>query len=447
MFSVIVRGAAQRRALPALRHFSTPPPSPPQNPPPPPPSLPSLDFQPAEPEPEKTQRTGAKSSKDSLSSIERKRRFLGRLSLGVLAVALGVQVVYLGRDWETDELKERKETVEEAPSGRWERTKSRFWELFDSFNKPQWPELLPPPLPAPHQKPYTLLLSLDDLIITSTWDRQQGWRTAKRPGVDYFLAYLSQFYEIVIFTTQHHYTAMPIIEKIDPYNFFIAYRLYREATRSVDGKIVKDLSYLNRDLSKVILLDTHPEHVSSHPENAIIIPKWTGAPGDKGLIAMIPFLESIAIYKSPDVRPILQAYAGKDIPIEYAEKEAEAKRKHIEEWKSKARGLSKGGFTLSGMFGGPSESSRSPIPLTYLEQKRLEAQRQYKEEQLYIVTHKAEFERLLEEDRQAMAREMGGSLWGMLDAMAGKKADAAKADAAKVDADVVVKADAKGTKV
>lgn len=439
MFSVIVRSAAQRRALPTLRHFSLPPPSPPQNPPPPPStSLPSLDFQPAEPEPEKTQRTGAKSSKDSLSSIERKRRFLGRLSLGVLAVALGVQVVYLGRDWETDELKERKQTVEEAPSGRWERTKSRFWELFDYFNKPQWPELLPPPLPAPHQKPYTLLLSMDDLIITSTWDRQQGWRTAKRPGVDYFLAYLSQFYEIVIFTTQHHYTAMPIIEKLDPYNFFITYKLFREATRSVDGKIVKDLSYLNRDLSKVVLLDTHPEHVSSHPENAIIIPKWTGAPGDKGLIAMIPFLESIAIYKSPDVRPILQAYAGKDIPIEYAEKEAEAKRKHIEEWKSKARGLSKGGFTLSGMFGGPSESSRSSVPLTYLEQKRLEAQRQYKEEQLYIATHKDEFERLLEEDRQAMAREMSGSLMGVLDAMAGKKAGAAK-----VDTD----ADAKETKV
>lgn len=66
---------------------------------------------------------------------------------------------------------------------------------------------------------------------------------------------------------------------------------------------------------------------------------------------------AIAIYKSPDVRPILQAYAGKDVAIEYAEKEAEAKQKHIEEWKSKARGLSKGGFTLSGMFGGPTEVS------------------------------------------------------------------------------------------
>lgn len=38
------------------------------------------------------------------------------------------------------------------------------------FNKPAWTELLPPPLPSPHQKPYTLLLSMDDLLVTSTWD-------------------------------------------------------------------------------------------------------------------------------------------------------------------------------------------------------------------------------------------------------------------------------------
>lgn len=88
------------------------------------------------------------------------------------------------------------------------------------------------------------------------------------------------------------------------------------------------------------------------------------------------------------------------------------------------------------------QSSRSSVPLTYLEQKRLEAQRQYKEEQSYIATHKHEFERLLEEDRQAMAREMSGSLWGVLDSMAGKKPDAAKGDA-----NAVVKADAEGTKV
>jgi len=103
---------------------------------------------------------------------------------------------------------------------------SIYWSPQQYFNKPQWTELLPPPLSAPHQKPYTLLLSMDDLLVTSTWDvgrtcaklgasliishpqRQQGWRTAKRPGVDYFIAYLSQFYEIVIFTTQHHYVCI-----------------------------------------------------------------------------------------------------------------------------------------------------------------------------------------------------------------------------------------------
>ena len=42
--------------------------------------------------------------------------------------------------------------------------------LVQFFTEPLWEELLPPPLPAPHQKPYTLLVSIDDLLVTSTWD-------------------------------------------------------------------------------------------------------------------------------------------------------------------------------------------------------------------------------------------------------------------------------------
>jgi hypothetical protein len=60
---------------------------------------------------------------------------------------------------------------------------------------------------------------------------------------------------------------------------------------------------------------------------------------------------AIGIYKPDDVRPILQAYRGKDIPIEYSKKEAEAKEKHIEEWRHKKKGIAGGGFTLSGIFG------------------------------------------------------------------------------------------------
>ncbi|KAF8161565.1 HAD-like domain-containing protein [Crassisporium funariophilum] len=384
-------------------------------------SVPTLDFSPPEPS-EGPQRTGAQSSKEFVSSNERRRGLMRRVALAMLVSAFAANTVYMGREWEEEELKAKKMRVEDAPSTRLDRTKERFIDLFDYFNKPAWPELLPPPYPPPHQKPYTLLISVDDLLVTSTWDRQHGWRTAKRPGVDYFLAYISQFYEVVVFTTQAYYTAGPVLDKLDRYNFYINYRLFREATRSLDGKVVKDLSYLNRDLSKVIALDTLPEHYATHPENAVILPKWNGDPHDKGLVAMIPFLESIAIYKPADVRPIVQAYQGKDVPLEYAKTEAEAKAKHVEEWKARNKSA-KVGASFGSIFGissAPAQPKNVPPP-TYLEQKRKEAQIQYQEEQNYIKRNKDELEKLLEQDQQAMAAQVPGNLWEAMDQFKGKR--------------------------
>ncbi|VDC05681.1 unnamed protein product [Peniophora sp. CBMAI 1063] len=392
-------------------------------PPAPSPQSLSLDVAPPDPTEEAGSggRTGARSSKDSLSSIERRQRRLARLGMGVVALGLVGATVYMGREWESDELKERKLTEETAPTTRYGRTLERFTSLFDFFSKPAWTELLPPPLPAPHQKPYTLLVSIDDLLVTSTWDRQHGWRTAKRPGVDYFLAYLSQFYEIVIFTTQASFTAMPIVEKLDPYGFSIAYKLYRESTRAGPDGPVKDLSYLNRPLDKVILLDAHPEHCTAQPENAIIIKPWKGQPGDKGLIEMIPFLESIGIYRPNDIRPILKAYEGKDIPKEYAIKEAAEKKALIEDWKARGggKGLSAGGFTFSSLFGGKEPKQAGPaLPETFLERARREAQNIYLQEQKYLRDNKAEFDRLMKEDMEQRQKEMGGTIFGMMTGMA-----------------------------
>ncbi|KAJ7180504.1 HAD-like domain-containing protein [Mycena filopes] len=405
MLAALARNAS-RRALPPAgsRAFAELPKS----------NVPSLDFS-----PEIEQPTGAKSSKDSLSSVEKRRKRIGRVSLAVLVLGFGINAMYMGREWDEAELKAKKLTLENAPATRWGRTKERFTDIFDYFNKPAWPELLPPPLPAPHQKPYTLLISIDDLLVTSTWDRQHGWRTAKRPGVDYFLAYISQFYEVVVFTTQNFYTAMPVLDKLDRYNFYINHRLFREATRSINGKIVKDLSYLNRPLNAVISLDTNAEHVSTHPENAIVIPPWKGDPNDKGLIAMIPFLESIGIYKPQDVRPILAAYQGKDIPLEYAKKEAEAKALHIEKWtKDRPQGIASAG--ISAMLGLSSGTPKRQIPLTYLEQKRLEAQQQYAEEQKYIQDHKDYLEGLLKKEQEMAAGESPGTLWEAIGQMTGE---------------------------
>ncbi|KAF7294459.1 Mitochondrial import inner membrane translocase subunit TIM50 [Mycena kentingensis (nom. inval.)] len=412
MLQAVTRGAsASSWRLATVRAYSQKPTEPSPPPPPTPPNLPSLDFA-----PESDHQTGAKSSKDTLSSTEIRRRQLGRVGLGLLAVGFGVKTFLMGDEWSEEELKAKKLTLETAPATRWGRTKERFVDLFDYFNKPAWPELLPPPPPPPHGKPYTLLISIDDLLVTSTWDRQNGWRTAKRPGVDYFLAYISQFYEVVIFTTQNFYTAAPILDKLDRYNFYINHRLYREATRSINGRIVKDLSYLNRPLNSVILLDTEPDHVATHPENAIIIPKWNGDPNDKGLIAMIPFLESIGIYKPQDVRPILAAYKGKDIPLEYAKKEAEAKAAHVERWtKDRPHGVGVSGFSSLVGIG----KAMPQIPPTYLEIKRREAQEQYMEEVKYIREHKDYLEGLLKKEQEMMAKEAPSTLFGAFDQVTG----------------------------
>jgi hypothetical protein len=34
-------------------------------------------------------------------------------------------------------------------------------------------------------------------------------------------------------------TAMPVAEKLDPFTAYLPYKLYRESTRYVDGKVVK----------------------------------------------------------------------------------------------------------------------------------------------------------------------------------------------------------------
>ncbi|OXB39670.1 mitochondrial import inner membrane translocase subunit TIM50 [Cryptococcus neoformans] len=396
--------------------------------------LPSLDIDPeaaAIPEPAtgkdqeaegEKKKTGA-GKKEYVSSQEKSRRMWIRAGYGALAVGAVGAVLAMGSE----------ETTGKKQGGFVETFQNNMLELFDFFNKPAFQTLLPDPLPPPHQRPYTLCIDLEGLLVHSSWDRTHGWRTAKRPGVDYFLGYLSQFYEIVLFSSQPLYTAAPIAEKIDPYQAFMPYRLFRESTRSVKGKVVKDISFLNRDPSKVIVLDVNPEHVALQPENGIVLQPWDGSPRDKGLVDMIPFLESIGIFNPADVRPILQAYAGKDIPIEYAKKEAEAKAKAIEEWERTHPTAITGagsGF-LSSIFGSVAApgSSRPNQPMTYLEQKRAQAQRIYQEEQKYWAEHADEFKKLIEEDKQRQLAEMKGSILGYLGAP--KMQDGPKEDVLK----------------
>lgn len=64
--------------------------------------------------------------------------------------------------------------------------------------------------------------------------------------------------------------------------------------------------------------------------------------------------------------------------------------------------------------------------MTYLEQKRKEAQEFYKSEQEFFKSQEAEMQKFIEDEKARQAKEMGGSLFGMLTGASGPGAILAK---------------------
>lgn len=173
------------------------------------------------------------------TSIDRRRESMARLFFWIGVTGVVGLVAYWGRNWGT---KYEENMHPAAPNGWhpirfWNRIVARYRDFTGYYTEPTFPKLLPivTDLNIP---PYTLVLSLEDLLVHSEWSREHGWRTAKRPGADFFLLYLSQYYELCLFTSVPSAMGDPIYKKLDPYHV-IMWPLYREATRYEGGDYVK----------------------------------------------------------------------------------------------------------------------------------------------------------------------------------------------------------------
>eukprot|EP00967_Tisochrysis_lutea_P029122 scaffold34016_cov20-Tisochrysis_lutea.AAC.4 len=74
----------------------------------------------------------------------------------------------------------------------------------------------------------------------------------------------------------------------------VLYRLYKPETQYHEGKHVRDLSKLNRDLSQVLMISAHPEAWEFQPENTIKLKPWQPSPSDPPdttLLDLIPMLQ------------------------------------------------------------------------------------------------------------------------------------------------------------
>ena len=73
---------------------------------------------------------------------------------------------------------------------------------------------------------------------------------------------------------------MHSINSVDPRHRYISNFLGKESMVWKNGSYIKDLSYLNRDLKKVIVIDRKKENVKNQPENVIILPEYDGSKED-----------------------------------------------------------------------------------------------------------------------------------------------------------------------
>ncbi|KAK9694696.1 Nuclear envelope morphology protein 1 [Basidiobolus ranarum] len=186
--------------------------------------------------------------------------------------------------------------------------------------------------PLPNLERKTLVLDLDETLIHSMMEgigkphfqvdvpfekKNCSYYVYQRPKVLDFLYMVSQWYTLVIFTASVAEYADPIIDWLErqvmsKYGLsseIFARRLYRESCTYRNGVFMKDLSIVNADLSKVILVDNSPFSYAINQQNAVPIKTWMNDdPHDEGLSDLVPFLDALS--RVEDIRSILGLRSG-----------------------------------------------------------------------------------------------------------------------------------------
>ncbi|XP_060834055.1 mitochondrial import inner membrane translocase subunit TIM50-C-like isoform X1 [Rhopalosiphum padi] len=253
----------------------------------------------------------ARTEKSRLTQLLVKSLKIASMAFGVSLLAFGGYLLV----FEDDDLVQKENKNIPLIIKIYERICFRIEFYHKLFTIPATNKLLPDSLPDYYDKPqYTLVLEITDLLVHPEWSYSTGWRFKKRPNVDYFLERVGKIFEVVVYTAENGYITSPILDEIDP-NGWIQYRLSRQCTEFRNGQLVKNIERINRDLSKVILIDWNTSWTQLHPYNTLIIPRWNGDENDNSLIDLADFLKVVFANEEKDVREILSEFKQYDDPI------------------------------------------------------------------------------------------------------------------------------------
>lgn len=176
--------------------------------------------------------------------------------------------------------------------------------------------------------PPLLVLDLERTLIGTVYDAKFGWRHVKRPGLQQFIDRMSQYYEIVILSEND---IQPEIQMaIDPSQKCHHYS--QAAMEMRNGQLLKRLDLMNRDLSRVVLVDDSAAASQLYPRNTLLVKPFEDVHDtrDTALDDLMVLLQALVHDGVGDVRDALDdlgTHEASEAVVEYRMRVAAVKER------------------------------------------------------------------------------------------------------------------------
>jgi import inner membrane translocase subunit TIM50 len=158
----------------------------------------------------------------------------------------------------------------------------------------------------------TLVLNFEGTLYSKDFQAGKGVVLHLRPGFQKFIDEMSQLYEVVVYSEEDSYFLAEASLTIDPMRRYFQWVFGREFLVLDKTKYVKDISMLNRDLRKIVVIDFNKEAYKNDPENLIIVDKYHGEEYEDTLKYLSIYLNHLANPSVKDVRKEIMKYGGLD---------------------------------------------------------------------------------------------------------------------------------------
>ena len=183
--------------------------------------------------------------------------------------------------------------------------KSPFHSIKKEIKKDDINKIEIPYIKAPCQKKFTLILDLNKTLAFYSKDG-----VSLRNGLFSFLSIIKPYYELISFSCDSNEITQNILKEIESQDFYFDYNLSREHSILYENTLVKDISLIGRDISKIIMVDDDENCFKLNKENGIKISSYKGDDNDNILFELKKLLLLIYNKNYDDVRDAIKEYSN-----------------------------------------------------------------------------------------------------------------------------------------